>query len=110
MEIVLTLKAVIAIASLVLGAVALVLGAVGLLRLGDVYQRMHGAGIIDTGGAGLILFGLLLLAPDWTVVVRILLIGGILVITSPTATHAIARAARFSGIEPVRGSDEKNDS
>ena len=48
---------VIAIFSLSIGALGLLFGALGLLRLGDVYQRMHGAGIIDTGGAGLILFG-----------------------------------------------------
>lgn len=82
--------------SLALGSLGVVLGALGLLRLGDTYQRMHGAGIVDTGGAGLILFGLLLLSPDWTVTVRLILIGFILVLTSPTATHAIARAVRVS--------------
>ena len=83
-----------------LGSLGVVLGALGLLRLGDVYQRMHGAGIVDTGGAGLILLGLLLLSPHWTVSVRLVLIGFILVMTGPTATHAIARMARVSGIEP----------
>jgi multicomponent Na+:H+ antiporter subunit G len=85
--------------SLGLGSLGVVIGALGLLRLGDIYQRMHGSGIVDTGGAGLILFGLLLLSPDWTVSVRLILIGFILVMTSPTATHAIARAARVSGVE-----------
>ena len=41
-----------AIISLCVGALGVLFGALGLLRLGDVYQRMHGAGIIDTGGAG----------------------------------------------------------
>ena len=86
-------------ACLALGSLGVVLGALGLVRLGDVYQRMHGAGIVDTGGAGLILLGLLLLSPDWTVTVRLVLIGFILVMTGPTATHAIARAARVSGVE-----------
>lgn len=84
----------------VAGALLVILGALGLLRLGDVYERMHGAGIIDTGGAGLILLGLLLLSPDWTVAVRVVLIGALLVMTSPTATHAIARAAQFDGVKP----------
>jgi multicomponent Na+:H+ antiporter subunit G len=87
--------------SLALGSLAVIFGALGLLRLSDVYQRMHGAGILDTGGAGLILFGLLLLSPDWTVSVRIVLIGFLLVFTSPTATHAIARAASMAGIKPI---------
>ena len=99
----------IGLACLVLGSLGVVLGALGLLRLGDVYQRMHGAGIIDTGGAGLILLGLLLLAPHWTVAVRLVLIGFILVMTGPTATHAIARMARVSGIEPQLNDSAKDD-
>jgi|TARA_A100001015_G_scaffold318256_2_gene437595 multicomponent Na+:H+ antiporter subunit G len=90
-----------AIISLCVGALGVLFGALGLLRLGDVYQRMHGAGIIDTGGAGLILFGLLLASPDWTVSVRLVLIGLLLGLTSPTATHAIARAAHFAGVKPL---------
>lgn len=88
------------LAALALGSLAVVLGALGLLRLGDVYQRMHGTGIVDTGGAGLILLGLLMFSPDWTATVRLVLIGFILVMTGPTATHAIARAVRVSGNEP----------
>jgi len=95
-----TLTDVLGFAALALGSLAVVLGALGLLRLEDVYQRMHGTGIVDTGGAGLILFGLLMFSPDWTVTVRLVLIGFILVMTGPTATHAIARAVRVSGNEP----------
>ena len=100
----------IAIISLCVGALGVLFGALGLLRLGDVYQRMHGAGIIDTGGAGLILFGMLLASPDWTVSVRLILIGLLLGLTSPTATHAIARAPilpvsnRFSKHPPTHPS------
>jgi len=100
-------RQIIGIGALLLGSLAIVIGALGLLWLGDVYQRMHGAGIIDTGGAGLVLLGLLLLSPDWTVAVRIALIGGLLIMTSPTATYAIARAARFSGVEPILSTDSK---
>lgn len=91
---------IIAIVSLCVGSIGLFFGGLGLLRLGDVYQRMHGAGIIDTGGAGLVLFGLLLASPDWTVSIRLVLIGLLLALTSPTATHAIARAAHFAGVKP----------
>ena len=99
----------IAYISLGLGSLGVMIGALGLLRLGDIYQRMHGSGIVDTGGAGLILFGLLLLSPDWTASVRLLLIGFILGITGPTATHAIARAARVSGVEGQMKSKQGGD-
>lgn len=98
----------IGIASLLIGSLAVIFGALGLLRLGDVYQRMHGVGIVDTGGAGLILFGLLMLSPDWTVTLRLILIGFILVMTGPTATHAIARAVRLSDQEPDNLKAKKN--
>ncbi len=101
-------RQIIGIGALLLGSLAILIGAIGLLRLGDVYQRMHGAGIVDSGGAGLVLLGLLLLAPDWTVAVRIGLIGALLIMTSPTATHAIARAARFAGVEPILSTDKKD--
>ena len=109
MELLGQITEIIGMACLVLGGLGVVLGALGLLRLGDVYQRMHGAGIVDTGGAGLILLGLLLLAPHWTVAVRLVLIGFILVMTGPTATHAIARMARVSGIEPQLNDSAKGD-
>jgi len=99
---------IIGMVSLCAGSLAVIFGALGLLRLGDVYQRMHGTGIVDTGGAGLILFGLLLLSPDWAVTVRLVLIGFILVMTGPTATHAIARAVRVSGEEPDNVQTERD--
>ncbi|MEC8099509.1 MAG: monovalent cation/H(+) antiporter subunit G [Pseudomonadota bacterium] len=33
--------------------------------------------------------------------VRLVLIGLLLALTSPTATHAIARAAHFAGVKPL---------
>ena len=86
---------------LMAGAALCLIGGIGLHRLPDFYSRMHGAGITDTLGAGLVILGLLLQA-GWTLVaVKLLFILGILWLTSPTATHAIAKAARASGLEPV---------
>ncbi|MGI9439440.1 MAG: monovalent cation/H(+) antiporter subunit G [Parvibaculales bacterium] len=95
--------------ALLLGAAAVILGAVGLLRLGDIYERMHGAGVVETSGTGLILLGLLMLAPDWTVAARLVLIGALLVMTSPTATHAIARAANVAGVAPKLAQDATDE-
>ncbi len=44
-------------ACLLLGSIFAVIGGIGLLRLPDFYSRMHGGGITDTLGAGLILIG-----------------------------------------------------
>jgi multicomponent Na+:H+ antiporter subunit G len=82
----------------VVGTVIALSGGVGLLRLPDFYTRVHAVSLTDAAGVGLIVLGLLLRAPDWGVAVRLLLILVFLVLTSPTATHALAQAARKDGV------------
>ncbi len=94
-------------ALLIGGSFFCVTGAIGLLRLPDFYARLHGAGIIDTLGAGLILIGLMLQAGFSLVTVKLLFVLFFILITSPTATHAIAHAAHVQGLQPVLG--EKDD-
>lgn len=85
------------------GAVAAVIGGIGMLRLPDVYTRMHAASVTDTGGMILIIGGLLLQAPNWLVAVKLLLVALFLLLTSPTASNALANAAMQDGIKPVLG-------
>jgi multicomponent Na+:H+ antiporter subunit G len=85
-----------------IGGVAFALiGAVGMLRFPDVFSRMHAAGIIDALAAGLVLLGLGLQAPSWLVAVKLLLVYVFILFTSPTATHALARAALNGGVKPM---------
>lgn len=77
------------------------IGAAGMLRLPDVFARMHAAGIIDTAAAGLVLLGLGLQAPSWLVAVKLLLIFAFILFTGPTSTHALARAALNGGVKPM---------
>ena len=44
---------------LVVGSLFAIIGGIGIVRLPDFYSRMHGAGITDTMGAGLVLVGLM---------------------------------------------------
>jgi multicomponent Na+:H+ antiporter subunit G len=82
------------------GAFALI-GAIGILRLPDVFTRMHAAGIVDTLGAGLILLGLILQAGFSAPSIKLALIGVFLFFTSPVTTHALARAALHGGTQPL---------
>ena len=85
---------------LVVGGFFCCVGALGLLRMPDFYTRMHAASVIDTLGAGLILIGLALQA-GWTLVtVKLLMVGLLIFFASPTATHALARAAMARGLKP----------
>ena len=98
-------------ACLVGGGLFCVVGALGMLRMPDFYTRMHAASVIETLGAGLILLGLMLQA-GWTLVTfKLFLMGLLLFFASPTATHALARAAQVRGLQPLLADDaEKSPS
>jgi multicomponent Na+:H+ antiporter subunit G len=85
---------------ILVGAAAALTGGLGLLRLPDVFARMHGAGMIDTLGLGAILVGLMFQAGLTLVTVKLLLILLFVFFTSPMATHALARACLNAGVEP----------
>lgn len=76
-------------------------GGVGILRFPDFYTRLHAAGITDTLCAGFILLGLMLQAGLGLVTVKLLFILLFLTFTSPTATHALAKAAVHGGLTPL---------
>ena len=88
------------------GAVFCLIGAIGVLRFPDVYSRMHSAGITDTLGALLVIVGLILLAGLSLATAKLVFILVFLWMASPTATHALAKAAHHGGVKPVLGDDE----
>ena len=76
-----------------------IVGAVGLLRMPDFFTRTHAASVIETLGAGLIIAGLMMQA-GWTLAAAKLAVLGLLILfASPTATHALAKAAHGRGVE-----------
>lgn len=86
---------------LVAGAALSIAGGIGLLRFPDVYTRAHAAGVIDTGGAGFLLIGLMLQAGLTLITVKLILIFLLIFFTSPTATHALLKGALAGGLKPV---------
>lgn len=96
---------------LLAGAFFYVVGAIGLLRMPDLFTRMHAASVCDTFGAGLLLLGMLLQAGISLVSFKLVVIMMLLFFTGPVATHALARAARYAGIEPkLADAEEKTSS
>jgi multicomponent Na+:H+ antiporter subunit G len=73
---------------------------VGLLRFPDFYSRMHATGKGDTLGILLSLVGLALLSGWSFTSLKILFIAVFVFMTSPTATHALLRAAFDSKVPP----------
>ena len=88
-------------AILILGGVFfLTVSCIGLLRLPDVYTRTHAVGKSETLGTLLVLAGLAIYNGLAMGTVKILVILVFIVIATPTATHAILRAALQTGLEP----------
>jgi multicomponent Na+:H+ antiporter subunit G len=83
------------------GSFFLIVSGVGILRMPDVFTRLHAAGIADTMGADLILTGLLFQSGFSLVSAKIILILVFLFLTSPVSTHAVARAALQGGVKPI---------
>ncbi len=90
---------------LVAGSLLCVVGGIGMLRMPDFYTRGHSAGLTDTGGAGLILLGLMFQAGLTLVTVKLGMVLFFLYVTSPTATHALAKAAYAGGVRFAKSDD-----
>ncbi|HET7717069.1 MAG TPA: monovalent cation/H(+) antiporter subunit G [Bauldia sp.] len=83
----------------VLGSVFMVIGALGVVRMPDVFTRLHAASVSDTFGVGLVLIGLILVGGLTLVSVKLAFLLAFLFLTGPVATHAVARAALDAGVK-----------
>jgi len=92
---------------LVGGSIFAVIGGIGLVRMPDFFTRAHAGGITDTMGAGMILAGLMLQSGLTLVTWKLLLIGVLIFITSPTSVHALAQSALAHGVRPLLDQDGK---
>jgi multicomponent Na+:H+ antiporter subunit G len=92
---------------LVTGAAFCVIGGIGMIRMPDFYSRSHAASLTDTLGATLILLGLGLQAGLSLIAVKLFFIFIFLLITSPTAAHALVKAAYAKGVRAPRVEDQR---
>ena len=81
---------------LLTGSAFCLIGAFGLMRLPEFFTRVHAASIIDSLGAILILLGMLTQTQEVLVIIKLLFILLFMMLTGPTAVHALARTAMFS--------------
>lgn len=87
--------------ALVLGGCFFILvGALGLIRMPDIFTRLHAGGVMDTMGAGMILAALMFQTGFSLVTVKLVLVLAFVWFSSPISTYALARAALKSGEEP----------
>ncbi|MEO1092785.1 MAG: monovalent cation/H(+) antiporter subunit G [Pseudomonadota bacterium] len=85
---------------LVLGGFLTFIAALGLVRMPDVYIRMHASTKAGTLGVGLIVVALVLVGGGSGVVGKGLAIVAFILITAPIGAHLIGRAAYRAGMQP----------
>lgn len=88
--------------SILAGLFFILVGTLGVVRMPDVFTRLHAAGMTDTMGAGFLILGMCFQAGFTLLTLRFLLVYAFLLFTSPISTHALARAALSGGVEPYR--------
>ena len=92
---------IISILSFVVGAFFIFTGSIGLIRLPDVFSRIHAAGMIDTAGVSFIILGMILQSGFSLITAKLVFIGIFIFFTSPITGHVTANLARKKGVTPV---------
>ena len=85
-----------------LGIFFFLVGTLGLIRLPDVYTRLHAATKCDTLGAGSILFALAVYERFSVNGLKMIVLAFLVMVMSSTTGHAVSRAAYRVGIMPWR--------
>jgi multicomponent Na+:H+ antiporter subunit G len=88
-------------ALILLGSFFTVVGAFGLVRMPEVFTRMHAASVTDTLGVGCLILGMSLQAGLSLVTLKLFFLLLLFAFTAPVVTHALAQACLNEGIEPV---------
>jgi multicomponent Na+:H+ antiporter subunit G len=81
-----------------------IVGCIGLVRMPDVYNRLQTATKCVTAGTCLLLAGAGIALGTWPGAVKCAIAIAFVLVTSPTAAHALARAAHRSGVPLAEGS------
>ena len=88
-------------ALILLGSFFTVAGALGLVRMPDLFTRMHAASVLDTAGVGFLVLGMALQAGLTLVTLKLLFILVLYIFASPVVAHALAQAALHEKVKPL---------
>lgn len=75
-----------------------IFGCIGLVRFPDVYNRLQASTKCVTLGTILLLVGVAVVAASGPISAKAIICAGFILLTSPTAAHAIAKGAYASGV------------
>ena len=80
---------------LILGALFILISAIGILRLPDLYMRMHASTKTTSLGIFLLLVGALLAMPDISTIIKGILVVVFTFLTSPLGAHMVSKAGHL---------------
>lgn len=95
---------------IIVGLFVVFSGIIGMFRFPNFYTKIHGAGMIDACGIPLCLVGLACLQEDKSSSIKLLLASVFILLLSPVATHALARASLSKSIDDDEIKTRKNTS
>ncbi len=78
---------------LLLGALFSLVAAIGVVRLPDLFTRMHAASKAGPVGSGLVLLAVVVVSADVGVALRAIVGIAFILMTTPVAAHLLARAS-----------------
>jgi len=84
---------------LCLGTLFALIASLGILRMPDLYTRMHAATKAGTVGLASLLLAVAIAIPDITVISRVIGTMLFIFITAPVAAHLLGKATQESGYQ-----------
>ena len=78
-----------------LGVMAFLVSAIGLVRMPDIYTRMHAGTKTTTVGIVLVVVGAICMEPTWAW--KLILLAVFILLTNPLSSSVIARASHTDG-------------
>ncbi|CAK4075488.1 monovalent cation/H(+) antiporter subunit G [Vibrio sp. MarTm2] len=84
---------------LCLGTLFTLIASLGILRMPDLYTRMHAATKAGTVGLASLLLAVAIAIPDITVISRVIGTMLFIFITAPVAAHLLGKATQESGYQ-----------
>jgi multicomponent Na+:H+ antiporter subunit G len=95
---------IVTLAITLIGVFFVVVSSVGLVRLPDLYTRVHAAGKAGTLGIIGVLLGVgSYYSASLPIVIKMMAMIAFFFLTAPVATHMIDRAAFLTGVRPMEG-------
>ena len=77
------------------GVIAFLISAIGLVRMPDIYTRMHAGTKTTTVGIVLVVVGAICMEPTWAW--KLILLAVFILLTNPLSSSVIARASHTDG-------------